>query len=77
MAIVTHLSFTSPRLWGEVAARSLCERAAGEGAPPPPPPPPPPFLPARTVRQFPLTRLASSMLATLSPQAGRGKRSNG
>jgi hypothetical protein len=67
MAIVTHLSFTSPRLWGEVAARSLCERAAGEGA----------FLPARTVRQFPLTRLASSMLATLSPQAGRGKRSNG
>jgi hypothetical protein len=67
MEIVTLLSFTSPRLRGEVAARSHGERAAGEGA----------LLLSRTIEQFPLTRRAPLALATLSPQAGRGTKRNG
>jgi hypothetical protein len=67
MEIVTLLSFTSPRLRGEVAARSHGDHAAGEGA----------FLQSRTIRQFPFTRLAPLALATLSPQAGRETKRNG
>ena len=52
-------SFTSPRLRGEVGPPQRSAGGTGEGNP-------------GALRQLPLTRLAS--LATLSPQAGRGKK---
>jgi hypothetical protein len=55
-------TFTSPRLRGEVDLRAQrCKSGEGE-------------LPDRAMLQLPLARLASAMLATLSPHAGRGKR---
>ena len=56
--------FTSPRVRGEVAARSRSERVAGEGL----------LLPIQISQMAPLTRLGPPDLATLSPQAGRGKK---